>query len=40
MAFVLSRRACFVKLVKASTLIIISVVPIEDTNKAAIYSYH
>ena len=40
MAFVLSRRACFVKLVKASTLIIISVVPIEGMNKAAIYSYH
>ena len=40
MALSLSRRACFVKLVKASTLIIISVVPIEGTNKAAIYSYH
>ena len=40
MAFVLSRRACFVKLVKASTLIVISVVPIKGTNKAAIYSYH
>ena len=40
MAFVPSRRACFVKLVKASSLIIISVVPIEGTNKAAMYSYH
>ena len=28
------------KLVKASTLITISVVPIEGTNEAAIYSYH
>ena len=35
-----NRRAYFVKLVKASTLIIISVVPIEGTNKTAIYSYH
>ena len=40
MALALSRRACFVKLVKASTLIIISVVPIEGTYKAAIYSCH
>ena len=40
MSFVLSRRAYFVKLVKACTLIMISVVPIEGTNKAAIYSYH
>ena len=40
MTFVLSRRACFVKFLKASTLIMISVVPIEDTNKAEIYSYH
>ena len=39
-SIVLSRRACFVKLVKASTLIMISVVPIESTNKEAIYSYH
>ena len=28
------------KLVKASALIIISVVPVEGMNKAAIYSYH
>jgi len=34
-AFVLSRRACFLKLVRASTLIIISVVPIDGMNKAA-----
>ena len=40
MAFVLSRKACFLKLVKVSTLIVISVVPTEGTNKAAIYSYH
>ena len=40
MALAPSKRACFVKLVKASTLIIISVVPIEGMNKAAIYSYH
>ena len=33
-AFVLSRRACFVKLVKASTLIIISVVPIVKSEVA------
>ena len=39
MAFVLSRRACFVKLVKACILIMISVVPIEGTNKAPIYPY-
>ena len=37
MAFVLSRKACFVKLVEASTLIIISVVPIEGMNKTIIY---
>ena len=40
MAFVPFRRACFVKLVKASSLIIVSVVPIEGMNKAAIYAYH
>ena len=40
MAFVLSKRACLVKLVKASTLTTISVVPIEGTNKAAEQSYH
>ena len=34
MAFVLSKRAGLVKLVKASTLTMISVVPIEGTNKA------
>ena len=35
MAFVLSKRTCLVKLVKASTLTMISVVPIEGTNTAA-----
>lgn len=40
MALALSRRACFVKLVKASTLIILSVDPIEGMSKAAIYSCH
>ena len=40
MAFVLSKRACLVKLVKGSTLTMMSVVPTEDTNKAARESYH
>ena len=40
MALVLSKRACSVKLVKASTLTMIFVVPTEGTNKAARQSYH
>ena len=40
MALALSRRASSVKLVKASNLIIVSVVPIGGMNKAAIYSHH